>query len=194
MGIREEEAYLYGKKWFEYRDASPETCDMLFIREWIRARNRFMDFNKFDVNIDRDGNEYVKDLEWVNYSQFKEDAEVMAHFKKCRRFADRHCIEYRRFWSIAFEVLGDIEWRGDISVIAKNLSLRSSIVEIHLQRYDEAVPMSDSPRLKPENYTGTNGQRDYFRYIKEEVTRRYPNSWEKKLAMLSASGRYIEIN
>ena len=88
------EMKLNETKWFSYRSYTPDSCDLLFTRAWLMARDVFYSAHCLDVRFDDDGNQYRLPLKWNGLGELKADKEIWKGIQKLRRLADRRCMPY----------------------------------------------------------------------------------------------------
>lgn len=158
-------------KWFDYRAASPETADLLFICEFARELSDHFKlmggtgyvehfFRKFDVE---------------DYKASK----MTPYFIKLRQWADSKMLRYQDFWAWAFTAYRDMAFKRVFVNKFLNKDLKQRVLE-KSNNYP-FMRFAEYKLYAPQNYCGLELQDDYYWYLVKQAQERKPTSWQKLL-------------
>ena len=185
---------MQNEKWFDYKIQSPVACELIFIKEWLMARDRYMSKNKLDVRFDTNGQPYKMPFKYKNLDGIKTDSQLWRNLLRLQSVADRNFIPYRIFWSIAFEIISDLAFSDDeVKMICSPL-YTSSIVERFTEIAKTRIILSNEPCFQADAYVGSRLQREYVEYVKNEVKCRYPATYNEKINILVAEKKLPMFN
>ena len=104
--ITQEEMNLYSEKWFDYRPYTPEACNLLFLKEWLIAREKMLLRTKLDVRFNANDNvAYRKQFFFSSIAELQRDETLWNCLVMLRKFADRKGMPYDLFWQFGYRVL-----------------------------------------------------------------------------------------
>jgi hypothetical protein len=181
-------------KWFDHRIQSPVACELIFIKEWLTARDKYMSRNKLDIRFDENGKSFKMPFRHITLDALKNDTQLWDNLIRLQEIADRNNIPYRIFWSIAFEVVSDLSFSDDeVKKICSPLYI-SSIIERFMEISRSRIILSSEPCFQAEAYVGSLPQREYVEYVINEVKRRYPATYDEKIKILVAEKKLPSFN
>jgi len=171
-------------KWWDYRIFPEEACELMFVKAWLVAREKFFTRNKLDIRFDENGLSYRLPLKWSGLQNLRNDAETWDALNALRLTADKHGIPYPIYWSLAFQLLEQTdEWRNEISAMQTTF-LRSSLIEGFKEICSYRILTSESRFFSADSFSGEPIQTEYINWLIEQVKARYPANHEKMLKAL----------
>jgi hypothetical protein len=147
--LREEEVYLYGLKWFDYRFLNPVDATYRFAHAYREAYKQ-----AFKVNVDHERAEYVKGVRHEEIFDFsRRRMNDTTGLWKARKWADALCMPYDVFCRVA------MEWatkRGSRKYLPRpthlyNFDLLTAIQETWKQRQEARLHIAEDEAFKNEN-------------------------------------------
>jgi hypothetical protein len=181
------------EKWWDYRMHSEEACELMFVRAWLVAREKFLSRTCLDVRFNEDGEKYRLPLKWDGLQALREDVETWDALKSLRLTADKHGIPYPLYWSLAFQILEQTDdWRNELAALQTPF-IKSSLIEGFSEICDARVLTSENPVFSAKSFEGIPLQKEYINWLIDQVKRRHPANYKRMLQVLVDQGKLPQI-
>lgn len=195
------EQQLIETKWFDYKPLPPDTATLAFIVEHAKGLVRQLEY------LGEEGAYYKatgalfgsRGLKRANPTAWKH----WKLFERLRQRADERCMRYDLFWAMAFEAYNEFGWgtrqtKRKSCFVPFNYFTSKALLSRVFDGWEEYrrqfLVKSHIPFLRAEAFTGHPFQVGYWRYVADEIKRRYPRKWYERLDEMRVAGEFPSGN